>query len=308
MKNYSDIRKIDFSATLAMISTVSFWSLGPIFITYLTGYLDSWTQNLLRYLVACFFWLPFLFLAVRAGRFERRIWRLALLPAAANLAMQSFYAGAFYYIGPAFMVMLTKTNIIWIAGFSLIFFPDERPLVASKRFWFGLLFSAIGVFGVMYFKEDFVTIKTITGIALAFAMAFMWAVYTILVRIAFRDVNSSHGFSVISIYTVAGLFILTLLFGNPRDCLHIGPVQWICIVVSGVLCIALGHVLYYAAIRRIGATIPALVILTQPFIVLAISYFVYGESLNFLQIFFGIVLLAGSALAIWSQQHLKSTS
>ena len=147
-----------------------------------------------------------------------------------------------------------------------------------------------------------------TGIALAFAMAFMWAVYTISVRIAFRDINSSDGFSVISIYTVAGLFILTLLFGNPEDCLYIGLLQWICIIVSGILCIALGHVLYYAAIRRVGATIPALVILVQPFIVLAISYLVYGESLNLLQILFGIVLLAGSALAIWSQQHLKRIS
>ncbi len=308
MKKYSDIRKVDFSATLAMIGTVSFWSLGPIFVTYLTGYLDSWTQNLLRYSVACLFWLPFLFFAVRTKRFDRRIWRKAVVPAVANLAMQSFYAGAFYYIGPAFMVLLTKTNIIWIAGFSLIFFPDERPLAGSKRFWFGLILSATGVLGVMYFKEDFATLKTMTGIALAFAMAFMWAVYTISVRIAFKDIDSSHGFSVISIYTVAGLFILTLLFGNPTDCMRIGPLQWGCIVVSGILCIALAHVLYYAAIRRIGATIPALVILAQPFIVLAISYFIYGESLNLVQLFFGVVLLAGSALAIWSQQHLKSTS
>ena len=305
MKEYSDIRKVDFSATLAMFGTVSFWSLGPIFITYLTGYLDSWTQNLLRYTVACLFWLPFLFFAVRTNRFDRRIWRKAVVPAAANLVMQSFYAGAFYYIGPAFMVLLTKTNIIWIAGFSLIFFPDERPLAGSKRFWFGLILSATGVLGVMYFKEDFATLRTMVGIALAFAMAFMWAVYTISVRIAFRDIDSSHGFSVISIYTVAGLFILTLLFGNPTDCMQIGLLQWGCIVVSGILCIALAHVLYYAAIRRIGATIPALVILAQPFLVLAISYFVYGESLNLVQLFFGVVLLAGSALAIWSQQHLK---
>ncbi len=305
MKKYSDIRKIDFSATLAMVGTVAFWSLGPIFITYLTGYLDSWTQNLLRYLVACLFWLPFLVLAVRANRFDQRIWRKAIMPAVANLAMQSFYAGAFYYIGPAFMVLLTKTNIIWIAGFSFIFFPDERPLARSKRFWFGLVLSAIGVLGVMYFKEDFATIRTMTGIILAFAMAFMWAVYAISVRIAFRDINSSHGFSVISIYTVAGLFALAFLFGNPKDCMQIGPLPWMFIVVSGVLCIALGHVLYYAAMRRIGATIPALVILAQPFIVLAISYLVYGESLNFLQILFGVVLLAGSALAIWAQQHLK---
>jgi len=308
LKKYSDIRKIDFSTTMAMVGTVAFWSLGPIFITYLTNYLDSWTQNLLRYLVACLFWLPFLLLAVRSSGFDQRIWRKALLPAVTNLVMQSFYAGAFYYIGPAFLVLLVKTNIIWIAGFSLIFFPDERPLAGSKRFWFGLALSAIGVLGVMYFKEDFVAIRTVTGIVLAFAMAFMWALYTISVRIAFRDTNSYHGFSVISIYTVAGLFVLAFLFGSPQDCLYIGLMQWVCIVVSGILCIALGHVLYYAAIRRVGATIPALVILAQPFIVLAISYLVYGESLNLLQILSGVVLLAGSALAIWAQQRLISTS
>ena len=232
---------------------------------------------------------------------------MAIFPAAANLAMQSFYAGAFYYLGPAFMVLLTKTNIIWIAGFSLIFFPEERPLAKSKRFWFGLMLSAIGVLGVIYFKEDFTTVKTITGIVLAFAMALMWAVYTLSVRIAFRDIDSCHGFSVISIYTVAGLFVLTLLFGDLGDCLQMGFQPWMFVVISGILCIALGHVLYYAAMRRIGATIPALVVLAQPFIVLAISYLVFGESLNLFKLVFGVILLAGSALAIWAQQHLKNT-
>jgi drug/metabolite transporter (DMT)-like permease len=60
--------------------------------------------------------------------------------------------------------------------------------------------------------------------------------------------------------------------------------------------------------RRIGATIPALVILAQPFIVLTVSYIVFGESLNGLQLLFGLVLLAGSALAIWAQQHLAAAS
>jgi drug/metabolite transporter (DMT)-like permease len=249
--------------------------------------------------------MPFLFISIRKNKFDRRIWRKALLPAAANLAMQSFYAGAFYYIGPAFMVLLTKTNIIWIAGFSLIFFPEERPLAKSKRFWFGLALSAAGVIGVMYFKEDFSTTKTMIGIVLALSMSVMWAVYTLLVRVAFKNIDSRQGFSVISIYTTAGFFVLTILFGNLTDCMHIGFWQWICVVVSGILGIALGHVLYYAAMRRIGATIPALVILAQPFIVLAISYFIFGESLNLFQILFGAVLLTGSALAVWAQQHLS---
>ena len=206
MSEHGNIRKVDVSATFACIGAMSFWTLGPIFIKYLTGYVDSWTQNLLRYSVACLVWLPFLVFSIKTKRLDTRVWRRAVVPGAANVIMQSLFAYAFYYIGPAFMVLLTKSSIIWITSFSLIFFPEERTLVKSKRFWSGLALSAMGVIGVMYFKEDFTAAGTLTGIAFALGMAFMWAVYIISARIAFKDIDSRHGFSVISIYTVAGLF------------------------------------------------------------------------------------------------------
>ena len=308
MSEHGGIRKVNVSATFACLGALSFWSLGPIFIKYLSGYLDSWTQNLLRYSVACLFWLPFLFFSIRTKRLDARVWRRALAPAAANIVMQSLWAAAFYYIGPAFMVLLTKTNIIWIAGFSLIFFAEERTLVKSKRFWTGLTLSAIGLIGVMYFKVDLAEVRTVTGVVIALAAALMWGVYTISVRIAFRQIDSRSGFSVISIYTVAGLGVAALLFGRPADCAQMGAWQWACVVISGILCIALAHVLYYAALRRIGATVPALVILAQPFVVLAISRTVFAESLSVIQLLFGAALLAGSGLAIWAQEHLKHGS
>jgi drug/metabolite transporter (DMT)-like permease len=287
---------------------MSFWALGPIFIKYLTGYVDSWTQNLLRYSVACLIWLPFLIFSIKTKRLDKRVWRRAVVPGAANVVMQSLFACAFYYLDPAFMVLLVKSSLIWIASFSLIFFPEERPLVKSKRFWSGLALSAMGVIGVMYYKEDFAAAGTLTGIAFALGMAFMWAVYIVSARIAFKDIDSRHCFSVISIYTVGGLFVLALLFGRVGECVKMGAWQWACVVISGATAIALSHTLYYSAMRRIGATIPALVLLASPFMVIAISYVVFGETLNTIQLFFGVVLLAGSGLAIWSQGHLKRDS
>lgn len=308
MSENSKIRKVDLSATFACIGALIFWALGPIFIKYLTGYLDSWTQNLLRYSVACLVWMPFLIFSVKKGRLNAKVWRRAVVPGAANVIMQSLFACAFYYIGPAFMILLAKSSLIWIAGFSLIFFPEERTLVKSKRFWSGLVLSTTGVIGVICFKEDFTAAGTLTGIALALAMAFMWAVYVISARIAFRDIDSRQGFSVISIYTVAGLFLLELFFGELGDCLKMGAWQWFCVVISGATAIALSHTLYYSAMRRIGATIPALVMLVQPFNVFAISYVVFKESLNILQLLFGVILLGGAGLAIWAQGHLKRES
>ena len=308
MSEHGNIRKVDVSATFACIGALSFWALGPIFIKYLTGYVDSWTQNLLRYSVACLIWLPFLVFSIKKGRLDKRVWRRAVVPGAANIVMQSLFACAYYYIGPAFMVLLMKSSIIWIAGFSLIFFAEERALVKSKRFWSGLALSVVGVAGVLYYKEDFAATRTLTGIIIAFMTAFMWAVYIISARIAFKDIDSRHCFSVISIYTVGGLCVLALLFGRIGDCVKMGPWQWACIVISGATAIAISHTLYYSAMRRIGATIPGLVMLAQPFIVLAISSVVFGETLNTIQLLFGVVLLAGSGLAIWAQEHLKRDS
>jgi len=292
-------------ATLACLAALVCWSVGPIFIKYLTGHLDLWTQNLLRYLSACLFWLPFLLASVHKRRLDRSVWRRAIVPGAANIILQSFWAGAFYYIDPAFMNLIVKSSVIWIAGFSLVFFAEERGLIRSGRFWSGLILSTAGVVGVLVSKEDFGSRQTTTGILIALAAAFFWGLYTVFVRIAFRNIDSRAGFGVISIYTVAGLAVLAAVFGDIGQSASMPPWPWACVVISGIISIALSHVLYYAAMRRIGATIPSLVLLATPFTVLAISHVVFGESLNGLQLLFGVILLAGAALAIWSQQHLR---
>jgi drug/metabolite transporter (DMT)-like permease len=298
--------KIDLTATLACLGAITFWAMGPNFIKYLTAHLDAWTQNMLRYLAACVFWLPYLALTYSRGKFSSSVWKKALLPASANIVMQSLWAAAFYYLDPAFMNLLARSSIIMIAAFSLVFFPDERPLIRSPRFWLGAALSVIGIVGVMLAEPDFGSRTTVTGIIITLACAFMWALYTIAIKVSFRQTDSRIGFSIMSIYTVAGLCILALLFGRPADCLEMPPFPWFCVIFSGVTSIALSHVLYYTAIRRIGATIPALTMLATPAFVFAISSVAFHERLTALQIIFGLILLAGSALAIYSQQHLST--
>ncbi len=291
-------------AILSCFGTVLCWSSGPIFIKYLTGHIDAWTQNLLRYAVGCLFWLPFLLADLKAGRVPKAVWKRALLPLAPNLVMQTLWAAAFYYIDPGFATLLVKTSIIWIVILSMIFFPDERGLMRSWYFRLSIILSAVGVTGVTFYKHDFALSYTIMGIVIILSSAFVWAIYTITVKVAMRDINSRIGFSVISIYTVAGLFILAIFNGEPSKCLEMPVAAWVSTVISGITAIALGHVLYYVAIRGLGVTIPSLVLLSQPFVVVIISHLLYSESLNLTQGIFGIVLLAGSALAILAKKDL----
>jgi drug/metabolite transporter (DMT)-like permease len=304
--NNQNYRIIDVPASLACLGVILCWSLGPIFIKLLTGYTDVWIQNLLRYTVSCLFWLPFLLAARKKGSIDKYIWRRALLPAGANVIMQSCWAGAFYFIDPAFMNLIIKTTIMWIAVFSLILFPEERPLLKSKRFWAGAALSTAGVIGVIIFREEGLTSKTtLLGIIITLSAAMTWGVYTVGAKIAFKNIDSRYGFSVISIYTTAGLAVLALIFGDIKDCTALGLRPWLYIIASSLLGIAFGHVLYYFAIKRIGAIIPSLSLLITPFIVFLLYSRIFGESLSTPQWFFGLILLAGSALAIWSQEHLS---
>jgi drug/metabolite transporter (DMT)-like permease len=70
------------------------------------------------------------------------------------------------------------------------------------------------------------------------------------------------------------------------------------VVISGVTAIALAHVFFYAAIHRIGATIPSMINLLTPFTVLALSSFFFNEHLTGVQWVFGVTLIVGIALSV----------
>jgi drug/metabolite transporter (DMT)-like permease len=158
---------------------------------------------------------------------------------------------------------------------------------------------------VLFSRDDFAQTKTIVGIILTLLTAFMWAIYTISVKVAFKRHDPRNSFFVITAYTLAGLAVLEFLFGDFSQSFQMGWEQWGYLIISGIVAIALSHVFYYTAIKRIGATIPALVLLATPFFVLITSNIVFGEVLTPAQMIFGLVLLGGSATAILAQGRLK---
>ena len=291
---------------LACIGTLLCWSSAPLFIKYLTGYLDLWTQNLLRYGAACLFWLPVLLIAAKKGQLPRSVWKRALIPFIPNIVGQSLWAAAFYYIDPGFASLLSMTAFLWVIILSVIFFAEERLHLSNRLFRLSIILSLVGLLGVMVFHPAVTHSYTIIGIAIVMLYGVIWGSYAIAVKVMFRGIDSRIGFSVVSIYTVIAIFILTMFMGHPAKCLELSLNGWLAVIISGITGIALGHVFYYISLRRLGPTTPSLVQLAQPFIVVVISYFVFSEKLSVPQMVFGTVLVAGSALAILSKKDGSS--
>jgi drug/metabolite transporter (DMT)-like permease len=98
---------------------------------------------------------------------------------------------------------------------------------------------------------------------------------------------------------------MIFIMGKPSECIVMPGKIWVILVVSGVLSIAASHVMYYSSIKRIGATIPALSLLSSPFIVFAISNVLFKEELTTAQWLWGIVLIVGAACAIFAQGAVR---
>ncbi len=301
----NDKHRIDIIASLCCLGFIACWTIGSLQIEYLTSKIDVWTQNFARYSVACLFWMPFLVHHIRQKRLSVKLWVAAIPVFCANMVMQTCWGGSFYYADPGFITLLNKTSIIWVAGFSLIFFIDERHLLKSVYFWIGLCCSLTGVVGVIVFQHELSFRTSFWGAFLPIASSISWAVYTLTAKVMFKHTDSRISFSVITIYMAAGLGTLAFLFGEPGQLLDMNAKDWFNLVTSGIGSIALAHVFYYIAIQRIGATIPAMTLLATPFCTIIASRIIYGETLTRGQLAFGSILIIGAAAAILAQRDLQ---
>jgi len=300
--------RIDVKGTAGLLGVVVCWSIGPILIKTLTFHVDAWTQNALRYLVSCAFWLPYLIYAQRTGKITKSVWRKALPVVAANLFMQTCWAAGFYYVSATFHNLMAKSTLIWVPLASVIFFPEERRLFKSPLLWAGMALSVAGVIGIIVASDAFEVKATGLGVIIVTAATIAWAVYTVTIKKYLGDIDARIGFGVVSIYSSIGFAGLMFLFGEPAKCLAMPLDMWTAVVVSSILAIAISHSLYYMTINRIGATIPALTLLSTPFVVAVLARIFLKEALTSTQWAWGSVLIAGAACTVMAQSVLRKNS
>ena len=281
------------------------WTIGPVYIEYLTGYMDTWTQNGLRYSVACLFWLPLLVWTIRRGNFPKKLWKLAIPVAVINIISQSTWAASFYFSQPAFLVLLAKTCVLFVATISIFVFPDERPLLRQPVFWVGLLLAFGGTFGIVMYHSDSQAQGLFWGTFMALAHSFTFAIYTILIKLLLRGIDPRLSFSVITVYTAPCLMGLAFWLGKPTETLSLSIRPWSYVVISAVISIAIAHVSFYGAVKRIGANIPSVLLLVVPFTTLLVSSILFSERLTLLQGVSGLGLLAGVGLTMRAEQRTR---
>lgn len=299
------LRKIDWTATLALLGAMLCWSVVPLFLRYLRDFVhDGWTTNGFRYPIGTLLYLPAFCIAWKNRNLYPRLWTMALLPFVVNIVGQTLWAWAPYYIDPGLIAFLARSMIIWAAIGSFIVFRDERALLRSPRFGVGMGLAFIGLACIIAFSDWLTSRSTAIGVLIIIGTGMCWAVYGIAMRLNMRTVPVGLAFFVVSLYTSSACLIMMFAWGDAAQVPAAPPLAVAILALSAVVGIAAAHGLYFIAIRSLGVAISTGAGMMTPFITSAVSYFLYDERLAPMQWIGGIILFAGAVIMIWAQQHL----
>lgn len=298
--------RTDYDATgiFFVVATLLGWSSVLLFLKHLTPYIDSWTANGWRYGISAALWSPLLVSGLARGRLPPGLWRRAVGPAIANCAGQVCFAAAPYYIGAGLSSFLLRVSLVFSTIGAFVLFADERVLVRSRLFWWGMTLIVCGSIGTVLLGRDPITGGTALGILLGAGAGAFYGLYGVAVRYWMRDIPAMTSFAAISLYTAGGVIALMLLFGESHGtkALSLSTVNWLILVLSSLVGIALGHVFYYAAMARLGVAVTNAVVQLAPFFTGVASVIIFDEILTGGQWSSGAALLIGALVLLRAEQ------
>jgi drug/metabolite transporter (DMT)-like permease len=297
------LRRID--AVLSLWGAMLAFAVIPIFLQYFAkSNLDAWTVNGIRYSIGAVFWLPFLlFLDRRNGSAPpepaaRGVWRDAAVPAIVNILGQAGFGLGAYFVSASTMGFVLRLSFLCTIFLGFLILPEERRLAARSSFWIGTLLSVVGV--VAMFAEELRTggETGATGMVILLLTAVAWGAYAVCVRRYMAPYSARQSFSVISIYTSVGLSGLMFAFGNFQDAARLSAGLWMLLMISALIGIAFGHVLYYRGLHRLGPIAASGILLITPFGTHLLAAIFLGERLAGLGWLGGFLVVAGGCLLV----------
>ena len=294
------------AAVACLLGAMLSWGCIPIFLRFFVTHqgLDPWAVNAVRYSVAALFWLPVV-LALRQqwrpgpgeGR-GRSVWRDALIPSAINIVAQETYGISPAYASAPTIGFALRLSFLFTLLFGLVFLHEERLLVRRRSFVAGAALCLVGVAAMFIEGLTREGSVSLAGMGILLLSTMGWGGYAVSVRKCMAGYPVRLGFGVVSLYTAGGLIVLALAFGRPASLARATGVVWAAFGVSAFMGIALGHVLYYRGIHRLGPVVSSGLLLGTPFLTYAGAAVLLGETLTLVQTLGGIAVVGGGAMLV----------
>ena len=290
-----------------MLTALFFWSVVPLILVYLTPLVDPWTVNGARYSFAAAFWLPFVLRSVwrMAPAARRAVWGAALAPAAAHIVSQIFFGMTPYYNSATVLNFGCRLSIPFATLFGFWMLRGERPLARTPLFWLGLLIALIS-FLLMFARGGQLARASTQGMLTLLGYSLSWGLYVVLVQRNLAGYPAHLAYGLVSILTGSALLALMFGIGEWRTLFALNMMQIFWLLLSALIGLTLGHVLYYRAIRVMGPIAAESGLLLIPFQTAVLAFFLLGERMAGGQWAAGLFLVVGCAVILRARFQMRA--
>jgi drug/metabolite transporter (DMT)-like permease len=99
-----------------------------------------------------------------------------------------------------------------------------------------------------------------------------------------------------------------LLFGRVESLAEIGFGLWWNLLLSALIGIAFGHVLYFRGIHELGPVVASGITLVTPFVTCLAAAILLGERLNGIEWLGGILVVGGGGLLVLARAQIEGSA
>lgn len=222
---------------------------------------------------------------------RRDVPRVVVAGATGIFLNQLTFNYALDYTAAANVALLLGAAPAFTAAFSAAL-GHER---VRRTHWLALGVSLIGVALVVQGGSG-VAGFSLKGDLLAIGAALTWAAYSVMLRPLFGRYSAMR---LSTLMILVGAVLMTPFAGSQaahQDFGRIGALRWGALGYSAVFPLVVTNVLYFGALRRVGAARATLFMYLQPFLGALFAALLLGEHIGPVQIVGGIFIVGGVAL------------
>jgi drug/metabolite transporter (DMT)-like permease len=286
------------STDLMMLLAITIWGINFTAVKVALGSMEPLAFNAVRFSLATVVTFAVLGWQARAtGHPElmrrprsRDLRAIALISFLGNSVYQVLFAHGMLRTSPGNASLIMATAPIWVAilGFALRIERINRLMFA------GILLSFAGIVLLVTGGGTVqVNSANIVGDLLILGCAVLWAVYTVASKPLLTRL-SPLGMTAWSM--LAGTIPL-ILFAIPdlqrQDWSAVEPIAWAALFYSAVLSVAIGYVIWYASVQRVGSARTAVYSNLTPVVAILFAWVTLGTKLAPIQLLGGAIVLLG---------------
>ena len=223
-----------------------------------------------------------------------------------SLGGQVFWALSFYELPASEVGFLIRLSSVWTVIASMVLFRDERQLLQRSSFYVGVALIVTGFLAMSWFREPGTVTEESTlhtgnyqlGVVYILLCGAFFGFYLVSVRRCVPDVNPLISFGIVANLVSVGTILAMLWLGDVTLIAKQTTYAWMLLLGSAFLGIALGHVMLFVAVQRLGASITSVCQTLMPFVTATAASFLLAETLTQYQWLSGAVMVVGAIVLL----------